>query len=311
MGELLSEGLVRTPASALRPFVESYRGYRLEGHPAGVHHGVPSRHLPFMLSFDRPVVTTGEQGTAARWAFAGGLHDSAATIVHDGNQHGMAIQVTPMGARLFFGLPAGALGGTVVDLEELFGAYARELYDRAAAAPTWDARFAVLDDVLTKAARRRLDDPPEPPSEVVRAWRRLVATGGGVEIGGLAAEVGWSRRHAELRPAARLLAGSHLSDAAFDELLVRVGALRTEAMQSPPVHQGLDARILERAAPRVLRFERARHLLGLPTRPGLAAVAVACGYYDQAHFTREWNELAGCTPTRWIADELPSMQDGE
>ena len=27
--------------------------------------------------------------------------------------------------------------------------------------------------------------------------------------------------------------------------------------------------------------------------------------------TREWNELAGCTPTRWIADELPSMQDGE
>ena len=274
MGELLSEGLVRTPASALRPFVESYRGYRLEGHPAGVHHGVPSRHLPFMLSFDRPVVTTAEGETASRWAFAGGLHDRAATIVHDRNQHGMAIQVTPMGARLLFGLPAGALGGTVVDLEELFGAYARELYDRAAAAPTWDARFAVLDDVLTKAARRRLDDPPEPPSEVVRAWRRLVATGGGVEIGGLAAEVGWSRRH--------------LSE-----------KFRTEVGLTPKV------------AARVLRFERARHLLGLPTRPGLAAVAVACGYYDQAHFTREWNELAGCTPTRWIADELPSMQDGE
>ena len=128
--------------------------------------------------------------------------------------------------------------------------------------------------MLTKAARRRLDDPPEPPSEVVRAWRRLVATGGGVEIGGLAAEVGWSRRH--------------LSE-----------KFRTEVGLTPKV------------AARVLRFERARHLLGLPTRPGLAAVAVACGYYDQAHFTREWNELAGCTPTRWIADELPSMQDGE
>jgi AraC-like DNA-binding protein len=274
MAEPVTEGLVRTPAAALRPFVGCYRGYRLEGHPPGIHKGLPSRHLPFMLSFDQPVVTAGDGGTASRWAFAGGLHDRAATIVHDGNQHGMAIQATPMGARVLFGLPGGALAGTVVDLEEVLGAYARELYDRAAAAPSWDARFAVLDDVLMRAARRRLEDPPEPPSEVLRAWRRLVAAGGGVEIGDLAAEVGWSRRH--------------LSE-----------KFRAEVGLTPKV------------AARVLRFERARHLLAMPTRPGLAAVAAACGYYDQAHFTREWNDLAGCTPTRWIADDLPSIQDGE
>jgi AraC-like DNA-binding protein len=125
-----------------------------------------------------------------------------------------------------------------------------------------------------RAARRRLEDPPDPPSEVVRAWRRLIAAGGGVEIGELAADVGWSRRH--------------LSE-----------KFRAEVGLTPKV------------AARVLRFERARHLLAMPTRPALAAVANACGYYDQAHFTREWTELAGCTPTRWIADELPSMQDDE
>jgi AraC-like DNA-binding protein len=227
-----------------------------------------------MLSFDRPVVTLAESGTNERWAFAGGLHDSAATIVHDGNQHGLAIQLTPMGARVLFGLPGGALAGAVVDLEDLLGSHARELYDRTAAAPTWDTRFDILDDVLARAARRRLEDPPEPPSEVVRAWRRLVATAGAVGIGELAADVGWSRRH--------------LSE-----------KFRVEVGLSPKV------------AARVLRFERARHLLSMPTRPGLAAVATACGYYDQAHFTREWGELAGCTPTKWIADELPSMQDGE
>ena len=274
-GGPVNDSADRTPAAALRPFVERYRGYRLAGHPPGIHHGVPSRYLVFMLSFDRPVVTTGgPNGTQSRWAFVGGLHDTAATIVHDGNQHGVAVQVTPMGARLMFGLPAGALAGTVVELEELLGPHARELYDRVAAAEGWDARFAALDEVLMRAAHRRLDDPPEPPSEVVRAWRRLVAAGGGVEIGELAADVGWSRRH--------------LSE-----------KFKTEVGLSPKV------------AARVLRFERARHLLAMPTRPGLAAVAAACGYYDQAHFTREWSELAGCTPTKWIADELPSMQDGE
>lgn len=273
--EPVTDVATRKPAAALRPFVESYRGYRLEGHPPAIHHGVPSRHLPLMVSFDRPVVSVGDTGTTtSRWAFVGGLHDTAATIVHDGNQHGMAIQLTPMGARTILGLPGGALAGGVVDLDEVFGAYARELYDRLAAASAWDVRFGIIDEVLVKAARRRLEDPPEPPAEVVRAWRRLVATGGGIEIGTLAAEVGWSRRHLGEK-------------------------FRSEVGLTPKV------------AARVLRFERARHLLSMPTRPGLAAVAVTCGYYDQAHFTREWTELAGCTPTRWIADELPSMQDGE
>jgi AraC-like DNA-binding protein len=60
---------------------------------------------------------------------------------------------------------------------------------------------------------------------------------------------------------------------------------------------------------RVLRFDRARRLLGRVDRPGLADVAATCGYYDQAHLTREWNELAGCTPTTWMSEELPSVQD--
>jgi AraC-like DNA-binding protein len=269
--EPVVDSVVREPATALRPFVERYRGYRLQGFPPGIHHGVPSRYLTFIVSFDRPVETV-EGGS--RWAFVGGLHDQAATILHNGNQHGVAIQVTPLGARALFGLPAGPLAGAVVELDELIGAHARELYDRLAATSSWDARFDILDEILVKAAGDRLADPPEPPSEVIRAWRRLVATGGAVEIGGLAKEVGWSRRHLGEK-------------------------FRAEVGLSPKV------------AARVLRFERARHLLSMPTRPGLAAVAVACGYYDQAHFNREWGELAGCTPTRWIADELPSVQDHE
>jgi AraC-like DNA-binding protein len=275
VSEPVSDGATRKPAAALRPFVEGYRGYRLEGFPAGIHKGLPSRYLTFIISFDRPVdLAAGPDGTegGSYWAFIGGMHSRAAEIVHNGNQAGMSINVTPLGARALFGLPAGPLASNVVHLDEVLGSAATELADRLAMAATWDGRFDIIDEVLLRAVS--LDDPPEPPPEVVRAWRRLVATGGGVEIAELAADVGWSRRHLSER-------------------------FRAEVGLAPKV------------AARVLRFERARNLLSLPTRPSLAAVAVACGYYDQAHFNREFAAMTGWTPTRWMAEELPSIQDAE
>jgi transcriptional regulator GlxA family with amidase domain len=108
--------------------------------------------------------------------------------------------------------------------------------------------------------------------EVVWAWRRLVRSGGMLDITGLAGEVGWSRRHLSER-------------------------FRTELGVPPKV------------AARVMRFERARHMLGSAGHDGLARVAAVCGYYDQSHLTREWWDLAGCTPSTWLAEELPSVQD--
>jgi hypothetical protein len=36
----------------------------------------------------------------------------------------------------------------------------------------------------------------------------------------------------------------------------------------------------------------------------------ACGFYDQAHLAREWNDLVGRPPTAWLAaEELPFVQD--
>jgi len=57
---------------------------------------------------------------------------------------------------------------------------------------------------------------------------------------------------------------------------------------------------------RIGRFEASRTMLG---RAHLAGVAHACGYADQAHLTREWVALAGCTPTTWLREEFPFLQD--
>lgn len=59
---------------------------------------------------------------------------------------------------------------------------------------------------------------------------------------------------------------------------------------------------------RLARFARARHLIG---RRPLAEVALRSGFADQPHFTREWTRLSGSTPTQWLREEFPFLQDLE
>ncbi|MGH2789344.1 MAG: helix-turn-helix domain-containing protein, partial [Actinomycetota bacterium] len=102
--------------------------------------------------------------------------------------------------------------------------------------------------------------------------RRLLDTGGAVSVQELARETGWSRRHLSER-------------------------FRSEVGLSPKL------------AARIVRFDRARLLLERSTRPALSEVAVLCGFFDQAHLTRDFNDFAGCSPTVWMAEEIPSVQD--
>jgi AraC-like DNA-binding protein len=54
---------------------------------------------------------------------------------------------------------------------------------------------------------------------------------------------------------------------------------------------------------RILRFRKAVQkmtALNGMTQPSWVDFAAACGYYDQAHFIREFQEFAGCTPGRFL-----------
>jgi AraC-like DNA-binding protein len=259
------------PAAALRGLVDSYVGYQLVG-PPGVHRGLPSRHVTFVVALEELAVTYPDDGGGVLRAAAmvGGLHHRPALITHSGVQTGVQLGVTPAGVRALFGVPSGELTGLVVPLDAVLPR-AAELADRLAAAPGWPARFAVLDDVLLDAVGRSGRGGATSP-EVGHAWRRLQAASGAASVTALAGEVGWSRRHLAER-------------------------FRREIGLPPKV------------AARVLRFERARGELLRPgpggTTPRLADVAHACGYADQAHLTREWRGLAGCTPSAWLAEEAP------
>ncbi|UNS95270.1 helix-turn-helix domain-containing protein [Streptomyces tubbatahanensis] len=59
---------------------------------------------------------------------------------------------------------------------------------------------------------------------------------------------------------------------------------------------------------RLVRFASARSRLAAAgtTRAALADVAAASGFADQAHLSREWRAMAGCTPTGWLRTEGPA-----
>ena len=56
---------------------------------------------------------------------------------------------------------------------------------------------------------------------------------------------------------------------------------------------------------RILRFDRAVRLIGAGRVAGLADLAAASGYADQAHLSREFRIFTGSAPTAFLCRRLP------
>jgi AraC-like DNA-binding protein len=53
---------------------------------------------------------------------------------------------------------------------------------------------------------------------------------------------------------------------------------------------------------RVRRFQKVLERLGRENHANWAEIARACGYADQAHLSREFQEFAGVSPTAYLRD---------
>ncbi|MEV4680545.1 AraC family transcriptional regulator [Streptomyces kurssanovii] len=266
-------GIGARPAPALQQYVDSYVGFDLRGLPTGVHCGPPSRLLTAVISLSDPIemaagVDDGSPVTRFS-SVAGGLMCRSVAVHHDGRQQGVQVSLTPLGARAVYGMPAAVLAHRLVPLDELLGALGTELVDRLRTATTWAARFTALDELLLRAVGRAAGDDRmrRVRPEVAEAWRRLVAARGCVQVGAVAAELGWSRRHLTER-------------------------FRGELGLSP------------KTLARVLRFEHAHELATTQHPPPWADVATISGYADQAHLVRDWREFTGRSPTAWRRGEV-------
>jgi len=153
-----------------------------------------------------------------------------------------------------------------------------------------------LTDLDAAAVPRVLRELPE-RVQAAESWPARIALVDRT-LAALAARGGDVAPRAEVAHALALLtSGARVTDVA-DE----VGYSRRRLSTLVRAECGLAPKAFQRVA----RFESARRMLG---RRPLAEVAAACGYADQGHLTREWTALAGCTPTVWLREEFPFVQD--
>ncbi|GAA1436508.1 helix-turn-helix domain-containing protein [Microlunatus lacustris] len=268
----------RLPA-ALTPFVRTLQGYGATGMVPSVHRGLPGHTLTFVLALDdglevAPTTAAFAAGRLERHrAVLGGLHTEPAVIVQPGRWSGLQVDVSPLGARRLFGVPAAALPTDHYDAAAVLGVDLDRLHDQLGGAAGWPERYAVVTRWLS--GRLAASEPGRAPRAVVQAWRLLERHGGAVEVGALAEQVGLDRRR-----------------------LARVFVA--------------ELGVAPRTVGRLIRFQGARRDVGAAAAaPGpldLSGVAARHGNYDHAHLVRDFRAFSGLSPTRWVAAERANVQ---
>jgi AraC-like DNA-binding protein len=231
---------------------------------------VPHGGVVLILSFGDPIDIVTVRGSSPRpqrlRSFVAGLHDAPVVTQYEGRQHGVQVDLTPLGAYRLLGVPLCELANQSVELDDIRGREIERLIDRLASdRGGWDARFAIVDRVLGEW----LADGPDPDRWVAWAWHQLERSHGSVVVADLADEIGWSRRHF-------------------------AGRFREQIGLAP------------KPTGRVLRFRRAVDLLERASgETTIARVAAGAGYADHSHLVREFRALAGCAPSELIAARMP------
>ena len=259
----------RAPAAPLQPFVYPYCGYRERTLAFTDRREVPGIIVPIIINLGPAldVSLPGTPGVFARFdgPFAAGLHGAHTVVRTAGEQTGVQVNVSPVGARVLFGMPMSEVANRVVGLEDVLGQDAGALVDRLRDVPDWRTRFDFLDAALL----RRFAEANGPSEAMAWTWTQLVAAGGNLDVGALAEDLNWSPK--------RLIS----------EFRDQLGL--------PPKLVG-----------RIVRFNRARLALEREgTTRNWASIAEQCGYYDQAHFNRDFREFAGISPRGFLETLLP------
>ena len=228
---------------------------------------VPTATSVLIVELGEPILAAGavDHGRLRpATAFIGSPGRGPVETWHAGIQHCIEVRLTMTGVfRLARKIRHHA--GRILPLTEAWGAAAQRLPGLLRAAGSAENRFDLLDDLLGSALATAR--PPDP--EVRHAWHRLAETAGGIQIGTLAGEVGWSRGHLAER-------------------------FRDQTGLTP------------KATGTLLRFSRAIDLLDAGQLP-LPSIATLCGYYDQAHLNRDFRAFAGCTPIEWTRAGLTGL----
>jgi AraC-like DNA-binding protein len=169
----------------------------------------------------------------------------------------------PGGAFPFFKLPAGELQDTDVSLDTFWGAAAAILRDQLLEARTPEAKFEVFERALSSRIVRPLDPPHPAVRFAVGNFRRLPNRA----VSSVTNQIGLSERR-------------------FIQLFAQQVGLTPKLFCRVQRFQGV-----------LRRIARTRE------RIDWTQIALACGYFEQAHFIHDFRAFSGINPSTYVSNK--------
>ena len=257
----------REPDLRLRPYVQSYAGFDESGIRFHRRRELAIAHVAVIFNTGPAFRISDPRESRAPETYAHGFIGGLydSYVVTEGSGASRGVQV--------YFTPVGAhlfLGLPLHQIAQQVIHYG----DLGPEARRLEQRLGELEDwdecfdLLDAVIAARIADARPPWAGVAWAWDRLCASHGAVDIGSLSAELGCSRKHliAQFREQAGL----------------------------PP-----------KSIARILRFQHAVGLLRSTDAMPWAELAAECGYYDQSHLIRDFQQFAGSPPADFLRRQLP------
>lgn len=183
----------RLPPTHLAGLVSGIFGYEERGEAMAGFVETASLTVPLIFNFGTPYhIALGRtpHGDDRYTSFAAGLYAGPVVMDSDGAAQCIQVNFTPLGGRLFFGIPMRELADTMAPFPELADGEIMEIEDRLAQLNAWDARLDLVERFVARRIARAVAIDPA----VEWAYKTLANSGGRMRIGALARKLDWSRR---------------------------------------------------------------------------------------------------------------------
>jgi AraC-like DNA-binding protein len=215
---------------------------------------------------DDPIAIYEENGGFRSYGTAvlSGARSNCFTIDCDQQERVIGVQFAPGGAYPFFRMPMSALEDASFDMADLWGREAAWVRERVLAAATPRAMLSVLAACLEERLVPAKRDTLRLHPAVVYIAGELDLCHGPARVQAVTGKIGMSQR--------------------------RLAQLFHEQVGVSP-----------KTFHRVRRFQHTLQRLRGVRQVNWADLAIDCGYYDQAHLSHDFRQIAGMTPSAYLS----------
>jgi len=261
--------ITRAPDFRLATYVIHYQGYRERARTPMRRLQPPFAGISMIVTFGPSIdIINGDLPTdrGVFHSFLAGLHDVHVLTEYEGEQMGFEVSFTLLGAYRFLNITMSDIANRCLDLGDVLG---DTNADRLADSLHAAADWPARFDLMDRFLLERLSRGRPMSPDVAWALKSLQASHGGRSIGALSRDLACSRR-------------------------TLIQRFRAQAGLTP------------KAVASILRFSHAVERIRALDEESWADLAIACGYYDQAHFNRDFRRFSGRTPREFRSSLLPN-----